>query len=274
MSILSTLTIFFSIFANHVLCSTKFLRPPEWNAAVDRKAGFGKNVRYTVGDAIQILWETDLDKVELYLAQRIGSASWYQGLDSSRTEWKAEWDVMGLVEGNEDSVYYFTLGRRVPGDFPTPLETDIAATQYFNVTAPRIETTITSTLQTSTTVRSMSSSQVATSATQPLPTSTSTDQSPNSDVDPDSDSGMSKGEVAGAAVGGTIGGLVFLGVVGWLIWRRLARSKKETDLSVVSQSHQGQVNYFETKAELPGDPALEVYPSGYARSPPGLHEAP
>ncbi|KAF5984266.1 hypothetical protein FCOIX_2769 [Fusarium coicis] len=241
------LTLLLSIFANRALCATTFLRPPEWNDAVDRKAGFGKNVQYTVGAAIQILWETDLDKVQLSLIQTIGSTYWEYILDCE--------DPNGLTG-------------------PDGLMAPIASTQYFNVTAPRIETTTASTLQTSTTVQSMSSSQIATSATQPLPTSTATDENSNSDADLNSDSGMSKGEIAGAAVGGTIGGLIIVGVVGWFIWRILGRSKGNTDVSVVSQSQQGQVNYSETKAELPGDPAREVYPAGYARSPPGLHEAP
>lgn len=81
MSVLSILTLLLSIFAHRALCGTTFLRPPEWNSDVDRKAGSGKNVRYAVGDAIQLLWETDLDKVELYLAQRIGSVDWYKVLD-------------------------------------------------------------------------------------------------------------------------------------------------------------------------------------------------
>lgn len=120
----------------------------------------------------------------------------------------------------------------------------------------------------------MSSSGVATSAKQPLPTSTATDQSSDSNTDPNPDSGMTKGEIAGAAVGGTIGGLILLGVVGWFIWRRLGRSEKDTGVSVVSQSHHQQFHSSETKAELPGDSALGMNPSGYARSPPGLHEAP
>ncbi|KAF5541429.1 hypothetical protein FMEXI_7942 [Fusarium mexicanum] len=127
-------------------------------------------------------------------------------------------------------------------------------------------------LQTSTTIQSIPS--VATSATQPLATSTTTDRSSDSDTDPNYDSGISKGEIAGAAVGGIIGGLILLGVVGWLIWRKLGRSKKETGLSVVSQGHHQQFHSSETKAELPGEPAVEGYPSGYARSPPGLYEAP
>ncbi|KAF5694975.1 hypothetical protein FDENT_788 [Fusarium denticulatum] len=266
MIIILILTLLLSLFANRALCGTTFLRPPEWKLNVDSKAGFGKNVRYRVGDAIQILWETDLDNVKLYLAQRIGSVDRYKVLDSSRTEWKAEWDVMGIVEGNEDSVYYFALNDR-----PDDLTSYVAATQYFNVTAPALETSTTSITAYITT-----SKTVGVSTTQLNPRPTVTVQSTNEEANSDTghDSGMSKGEIAGAAVGGTIGGFALLGAVGWLIWRKLGRYQRKTDVSVVSQSHQGQVNYSETKAELPGDPAQETYPAGYARSPPGLHEAP
>ncbi|KAG5803276.1 hypothetical protein H9Q74_012181 [Fusarium xylarioides] len=136
----------------------------------------------------------------------------------SCTEWKPEWDVLGILEENEYAVCSFTLSDRPDGlTGPDGLMVFIAATQYFNITAPRIETTITFTLQTSTTVQRMSSLQVATSATQPLPTSTATEQSSNSDVDLDSNSEMSKGEIAGAAVGRTIRGLILVGAIGWMI---------------------------------------------------------
>ena len=73
---ISILTLIISIFGSRVLCSTKFLRPPEWNSDVDDKAGLGENIQYAVGDTIQLLWETDLDKVELYLVQGIRSTNW------------------------------------------------------------------------------------------------------------------------------------------------------------------------------------------------------
>lgn len=76
MHTISILTLILSILANRALCSTKFLRPPEWNLDVDGDAGFGQNIRYNVGDTIQLLWETDLDKVELYLIQQIDSTDW------------------------------------------------------------------------------------------------------------------------------------------------------------------------------------------------------
>ncbi|KAF4958966.1 hypothetical protein FGADI_2045 [Fusarium gaditjirri] len=265
-----SLTLILSILANHVLCSTKFLRPPEWNSDVDTEFEFEQNIGYEVGDTIQLLWETDLEDIVLNLVQQIGSDREFIYLDESRTEWKAEWDVSGLLKGNEDSVYWFALGD------PDDLSSLIAKTQYFNVTAPKLETSTTTTtaLQTSTTIQSTSPSRVATSVTEPLPTSTTPDESSESDFGPDSDSGMSKGKIAGAAVGGTIGSLLLIGAVGWLAWRRLGRSKKNTEVSVVSQGHQQHFDSSETKAELPGDPAVEVYAPGYARSPPGLHEAP
>ncbi|KAK2689775.1 hypothetical protein QWA68_010668 [Fusarium oxysporum] len=263
MIIVSVLTLIFSIFANCVLCSTKFLRPPEWNSRIDDTADFEENITYKVGDTIQLLWETDLDTVELYLIQRtgsIGSSNYLRTSVSSHTTWKAEWDVLGLVKGNEDSIYCFAL--RDP-DEPMVY---IAETQYFNVTAQELETS--TTLQTS--------QIVGVPTTQLIPIPTVEDPSSNEEANSDagSDSGMSKGEIAGAAVGGTIGGLILLGAIGWLIWRRLARIKKDTEVSVVTQSHQQQFHSSEIKAELPGDPAVEIYPSGYARSPPGLHEAP
>ncbi|EXL69930.1 hypothetical protein FOPG_14169 [Fusarium oxysporum f. sp. conglutinans race 2 54008] len=236
-------TLILSLFVNHVLCILSFMRPPQWYSDVDDKAGFEENIRYEVGDTVQLLWETDLDKVELFLVQRIGSIIKVRILDASRTEWKAEWDVVGLVDGNEDSLYWFAL--RDPDDRVVYLR----RSQSFNVSAP---------------------------PTQLIPIPTATDQSSNKKANSDagSDSGMSRSEIAGAAVGGTIGGLILLGAVGWLIWRRLGQNKRNTDVSVVSQSQQQQFHSSETKAELPGDPPVESYPSGYARSPPGLHEAP
>lgn len=76
-----SLTLVLSIIANRVLCSTKFLRPPEWNSHIDDKTGFEENIGYEVGDTIQLLWETDLDKVNLYLAQRIGPITEFKKLD-------------------------------------------------------------------------------------------------------------------------------------------------------------------------------------------------
>ncbi|EXM24869.1 hypothetical protein FOTG_08348 [Fusarium oxysporum f. sp. vasinfectum 25433] len=232
-----SLALVLSIIANRVLCSTKFLRPPEWNSHIDDKTGFEENIRYEVGDTIQLLWETDLDKVDLHLAQRIGPITEFKTLDASRTEWKAEWDVVGSVEGNEDSLYWFVLVD------PDDLAVDLTRSQSFNSTTSQI---------------------VGLPPTRLIPIPTVTDQSSNEEANSDagSDSGMSKGELAGAAVGGTIGGLILLGAVGWLIWRRLGRSKKDTDVSVVTQSQQQQFHSSETKAELPGDPAVEVYPSG------------
>ncbi|KAH7204658.1 hypothetical protein DER44DRAFT_699610 [Fusarium oxysporum] len=235
-----SLTLVLSIIVSRVLCSTKFLRPPEWNSHIDDKTGFEENIRYKVGDTIQLLWETDLDKVELYLVQRIGSIVKERILDSSRTDWKAEWDVVGSVEGNEDSLYWFALAD------PDDLQVDLTRSQSFNSTTSQI---------------------VGVPPTQLIPIPTVTDLSSNEEANSDagSESGMSKGELTGAAVGGTIGGLILLGVIGWLVWRRSARKEKDTDVSLGSQSQHQQFHSSETKAELPGDPAVEVYPSGYAR---------
>lgn len=81
MHTISILALILSIFASRVFCSTRFLRPPEWNFDADGKAGMAENIQYAVGDTIQLLWETHLDEVELYLVQRIGSTDWDWILD-------------------------------------------------------------------------------------------------------------------------------------------------------------------------------------------------
>jgi hypothetical protein len=68
-----------------------------------------------------------------------------------------------------------------------------------------------------------------------------------------------------------------MGGIGYLVWRRYAKKKRVTELSElpggVPQHHeQHQPHPSESKAGLPGEPG--TYPSDYARSPSGLHEAP
>lgn len=80
---------------------------------------------------------------------------------------------------------------------------------------------------------------------------------------------MSQGEMAGAAVGGVVGGLLIFGAIGWVLWRRIARRKsRAVNPTTVQYQEQG----VETKAELPGDNS--VHPSEYAKSPTGIYEAP
>lgn len=178
-----------------------------------------------------------------------------------------------MIEGDEDSMYWFALV-----DADDPERGVYAQTQFFNVTAPKLETTTLVTTETSTMTQSSTSQIMETATTEPITASTTTDrpssEETESDTGVDSESRMSKGETAGAAVGGTIGGLILIGAVGYLAWRRLARNKKDTDVSEASQAQQQQIYSSEPKAELPGDPAVETYQLGYARSPPGLHEAP
>ncbi|KAF9761869.1 hypothetical protein IL306_003647 [Fusarium sp. DS 682] len=193
-------------------------------------------------------------------------------MSSTRTEWRAEWRDFGWGINDEDCVYWFAL-------YEYDSDLRLAQTQYFNVTYPKRDDTKTITkVQTAPLTQTTHSLQSETSTTQPISTSISTDRpSPeetNSDASLDSKSGMSKGEIAGAAVGGTLGGLLLLGVVGWLVWRRLARSKMDMGVSVVSQHQLPQLYGSEPKAELPGDTKVQEYSPGYARGPGGIHEAP
>ncbi|KAF4339367.1 hypothetical protein FBEOM_6781 [Fusarium beomiforme] len=269
---ISVFALAISIFASPANCDSKFLRPPEWNSDVDDGAGMEKNIRYAIGDPIQLLWKTDVEKVKLVVVQLIDDVNRFSLLDSSRTEWNAEWDIFEEATNDDDSVYWFALYDH---DFTSRL----AETQYFNVTAPKRDETKTITkVQTATMTQTTNHVQSRTSSTETISKSTSTDRPPqeetNSNAGLDLDSGMTKGEIAGAAVGGTIGGLLLFGAMGWLVWKRLARRKKDTGVSVVSHNQLPQLYGSDPKAELPGDPKVQDYSPGYARSPGGIHEAP
>jgi hypothetical protein len=173
----------------------------------------------------------------------------------------------------------------------------VVTSQYFNVTASKVDGTNTAFkgetgILTSTTL----SLQTEVSITESISTSTSTDQPLRSENS--SESGMSKGEIAGAACGGTIGGLLVFGLIGWLVWRRLARNKKHADIPLVpqnygfgpkpelpgdaevqdmspmSQNQPPELDGCELKSELAGDTQVQKDPSGNARSPGGLYKAP
>ncbi|KAF5630146.1 uncharacterized protein FTJAE_8296 [Fusarium tjaetaba] len=275
------------ILANHAYCKTKFLRPPQYNETTSDH-DYGNNPRFAVGYPIKLLWETDAEPVELSLLQFSERGGGMKSLDASLTEWKAERDVFEVTDGNDDSVYCFYLRDS---------KQDVVTSQYFNVTALKADGTNTAfkretAILTSTTL----SLQTEVSITEPISTSTSTDQPVRSENS--SESGMSKGEIAGAACGGIIGGLLLFGLIGWLGWRRLARNKKHADIPLVSQNYgfqpkpelpadaevqdmspmsqnqPSELDGCELKSELAGDTQVQKNPLGYARSPGGLNEAP
>lgn len=183
--------------------------------------------------------------------------------------WKARWNATGTQTDKEDSVYWFGIFE--PGEIEKP----IASTQYVNVSAPKGDETKTVTsFETATIIQTLPSTDAKASTTQPASVATVTPQVSSEKagrVDGHSSgSGMSQGQIAGAAVGGTIGSLLLLGACGWFMWRRSKR--KEVDGASDNAHCQQQAS--DPRAELPGDMKVGADSTVYASSPPGLHEAP
>ncbi|KAF5241044.1 hypothetical protein FANTH_9261 [Fusarium anthophilum] len=245
MSFLVKLGLIFSLFASWSSCFTKFLRPPEQDPdeAVDQD--MTKNNQYEDGEMIPILWNTNIKKVDLYIWQFIdaetNTTARMEGNNgtSPSTSWKAQYDISNATENNEDCIYWFSLMDSEYGG-------TLAKSQYVNVSAPKADATTTDS----------SASRDTSSALEPI-----------------SNSGLSRGEVAGIAVGATIGGLLILGAIGWMVWRRRTRRENDPALAELPGNYeQSQPHSERPKSELPAEPV--VFPSERPRSPPRIYEAP
>ncbi|EXM07512.1 hypothetical protein FOIG_02518 [Fusarium odoratissimum NRRL 54006] len=168
---------------------------------------------------------------------------------SDPTGWKAQYDISNATENNEDCIYWFSLIDSKYGG-------TLAKSQYVNVSAPKAEETKTvTTLTTETT------------------TDSSTSRDTSSTLEPSSKSGLSRGEIAGVAVGATIGGLLILGGIGWMVWRKRARRKNDAaPAELPGNYNQDQPHSERPKSELPAEPV--IFPSERPRSPPRIYEAP
>ncbi|RGP81342.1 hypothetical protein FLONG3_486 [Fusarium longipes] len=262
MSLIMIISIIFTLFGTLASCGSKFIDPPN---ADPEKANYDNNRRYVVGEKVKVKWETDLDNFALYLLQSPSRDDEYRFLGSSLTEWEAVYDILEKAENGEDAMYYFDIYDR------NKMRT-VVSSEWFNVTAPKPEKTkiVIGPGSTVTVSQAISASQntILTESTTIDPEARRTlvmDEGTESS----SESGMSRGEMAGAGVGGAIGGILIIGGFGWLIWRRVAKGKVNKDIPVVVQQ---QEQVAVPKAELPGD--CKACPSNYATSPTGLYEAP
>ncbi|EXL63188.1 hypothetical protein FOCG_01554 [Fusarium oxysporum f. sp. radicis-lycopersici 26381] len=244
MSFLVKLGLIFSVFASWASCFTKFIRPPERDPDQAADQDMTKNNHYDDGQTIPILFDTNIKKVDLYIWQFIDAEKNATSLlesdgTSDPTGWKAQYDISNATENNEDCIYWFSLIDSKYGG-------TLAKSQYVNFSAPKAEETTTD-------------------------SSASGDAS--STLEPSSKSGLSRGEIAGVAVGATIGGLLILGCVGWMVWRRRARMKNNAALAELPENYnQDQPHSERPKSELPAEPV--VFPSERPRSPPRIYEAP
>lgn len=64
--------VFVSIVATFVslaACESKFIRPPQWDPNYNGDRDLGKNIRYSDGEDIPIIFDSDDPNVELYVWQ-------------------------------------------------------------------------------------------------------------------------------------------------------------------------------------------------------------
>lgn len=284
--ILSCLGLALTLFPCLAYCDAEFVRPPEIEPTREHDWDYANNVRYIIGDEIQISWKSDIPNTELWLVQlkdtSTQGAEWmlldgrkslisilvlitdiYTNI-ASRTEWEVEYNVGGLSKNEEDSVYTFALWISRSGV--------LAQSLFFNVSAPEPETT--TTISKVLSITRATTQSIAESTTQSEPSTTAKTAATSAtiaeeDTGATPKSGLSKGETAGAAIGGTIGGLLIFGCVGWLLWKQISKKKRDQGIYEVPAE---QLPVPEPKAELPGDHGSHI--PGYARSPPGVFEAP
>ncbi|KAF4339545.1 hypothetical protein FBEOM_6539 [Fusarium beomiforme] len=259
-------------------CDSKFIRPPEWDPKQDADKDMINNIHYDAGEKIPILYETDVKKIDFWIWQLLGDSEAGLQLITGRggSFWEAQHDVANKSNNNDDTVYYFAI-------YASGESEPLAQSQYVNVSAPRPDKTETVTISVSASRTLSFSTDLSTMKTSIIsatyttePTDSSSSEGTESTSDSKSHSGLSAAATGGVAAGATIGGLLILGGIGWLIWRRLARRNRNRTVAelpgdVSHNHHQHQPDLSRTKVELPGDPG--TYPSGYARSPPGMHEA-
>lgn len=273
MSLLTTIGLVLTLLVNLGSCYSKFARPPEWDSEQDADGDMLLNQHYDTGDKIPILYETNLKNAELWIWQVLDDIEAGERIKETGTYWQAQYDIAGALSNNEDSVYYFQLYE--PDD-----EAQLARSQYINVSAPMSETPVsvsvpTSTISTfSTEASTLQTSTTLADNTNTAPTDSSSSDETDSSSETKSSPGLSPAAAGGVAAGAGIGGLLIIGVIGWLTWRRLARKKQDRPISELPADlpQQHQPDPPQTKAELAGDPG--TYPPGYARSPSGIHEVP
>ncbi|KAM0350669.1 hypothetical protein ACHAPU_003157 [Fusarium lateritium] len=269
MRLISLIALLIGTFVQLVYCDSKFLRPGEWDAKHDADKDLANNARYKPGDTIKIIWETDLEKVNILISQKLGNAyMWDYVINDTELDsvlWTFEYNTGGFKDLVGDSVYYFSM-------YEAGVSGEVAYSQYVNVSAPEEETTqSTHFVLVPTTVTFRDTMQTTQQTTESKPTTSET--SPSQTVAPSGvNSGLSRGAIAGIAVGAILGGVFVFGVLGWVVWNHLKR-QEESDTAIGAQNQQQQHSYLlSPKAELPGEstsPGPDI-----ARDIPGLHEAP
>lgn len=78
------LVLILSLFTSWSSCFVKFIQPPERDPDEGADQDMLKNKRYTEGDEIPIIWDTNIEVVDLYLWQVLGGGRKTKALMESR----------------------------------------------------------------------------------------------------------------------------------------------------------------------------------------------
>ncbi|EFY95532.1 hypothetical protein X797_008203 [Metarhizium robertsii] len=240
----ATFILFLCALAANAVCKTNFTQPP----ANGPNANYQDNPVYQQGQKIDVQWKSDLDTMDLFVFQQYPAAgkgvqflkklrgrsrchkpapfplSTRPSSRTNRTPWRhiegtrstsLIWTVSldGLsrnVPRGENAILYFAVLRARSPDRD-------GTSHYFNVSVPDAASTTAPATQTSD-VPTMSTT---TSAATDVPASSG-----------ESSPGLSRGGVAGVAVGSTVGGLLLLGGMGLLAWRKMRRGRPAEDAAV------------------------------------------
>ncbi|OHE90553.1 hypothetical protein CORC01_14151 [Colletotrichum orchidophilum] len=212
----------FFIFPACARSENRFRRPPGPGPAGD----FRDNPVYTLGDNIDLQWETDLKNIDLILWQQQPPANMkgpYAKLAINSTIKSLVWTVgyagfPPTLDPDMSPVYFLQL-------FKTGQTGSSATSHYFNIT--RTDRTSTSSTRPSASLKTtLSSSTPALALGSATATSTSTPSVSTAAAAADDEDQLSSSAVAGVAVGATLGALGLIGFLAWLIRRHLKRRRE------------------------------------------------
>ncbi|TDZ21425.1 hypothetical protein Cob_v005579 [Colletotrichum orbiculare MAFF 240422] len=239
-----------------VLAANRFLRPPSPGPMED----FRDNPVYTLGDTVDLRWETSFAAVDVMLWQQQPRGSSKMVFGKLKTNSKATgmmWKVSyaGLTPNHDpdaSNVYFLQM-------FESGSSLGNETSHYFNISEPK--TTSSRSGQTATTTHAgtpsvvetlstaiPSSSTVMVESSSSTMTATPVMESSASTATPEpvtQNQESSGGAIAGAAVGATLGTLAVVGIIGFFLWRR---AKKKKIKSVVDKGK--GIAVYESDAEL------------------------
>ncbi|KAF4969734.1 hypothetical protein FSARC_3077 [Fusarium sarcochroum] len=282
-----------------VRSDTVFQRPPGPGPNRD----YRDDPIYKLGDEIDMIWEMDFEQANIVVWQQdinsaFGDEAYYaevisksaivsmlrlllttnhkENTKSTRYTWKFSYDA--FTTGHDptlSNVYFFQLSDSAgQGGFVT--------SHYFNITNPKSKTTSMAETKThaETRIRTRTSASKVAAQTVTETEEVTTETSTWSDNE-DSGNSLSTGAIAGIAVGVTICGILILGGLGLLLWKRLrggarapespGSSDDDKEVVTVSTTPNGQHAYHQP---YPQNPQQEQQPEPQLQQVGGLHEAP